>query len=122
MFSLMEQKDRSSDRLVILSGVAALLDTLIGLMINLALDQRKIFDLVSGISLLLGFPSYLLDLRLKKKFAFFLSALFLFRWALLSLAGGPHPAFVNPVAWPVGILLFTALVLLQWSRLRPASA
>ena len=121
MFSLMEQKDRSSDRLVVLSGVAALLDTLVGVMINLALDPSRTFDLVFGISLLLGFPSYLLDLWLKRKFAYVLSALFLFRWALLSLAGGPHPALVNPIAWPVGILLFLALALLQWSRLRPAS-
>ena len=66
MFSLMEQKDRSSDRLVVLSGVAALLDTLVGVMINLALDPSRTFDLVFGISLLLGFPSYLLDLWLKK--------------------------------------------------------
>jgi hypothetical protein len=75
---------------------------------------------VFGISLLLGFPMYLLDLWLKKRVAFSLLVLFLFRWAVRSF-GGPTPVFGNPFDWPVGILLFLALALLQWSKLRDAS-
>jgi hypothetical protein len=118
---LIEQKNRSSDSLVVLSGVAALLDTVIGAMINLGLDLSRTYELVFGISLVLGFPMYLLDLWLKKRYAFFLLILFLFRWAIRCF-GGPTPALGNPIDWPVGILLFTALVLLQWSKLRTRSA
>ena len=116
MFSLMQQKS-ATDRLVILSGAAALLDTGIGLIINMALDHSRAFDNLFGISLLLGFPMFLLDLRLKKQFAFCLASLILVRWAILGLSG-PTPAFGNPAAWPTGFLLVTALVLLQWSKLR----
>ena len=131
MFSLLQQmqeKDRSGDPLVTLSGVAAALDTLMGIIINLALDPSRAFDLVFGFSLLLGFPSYLLDRRLKKRFAFCLLAVFLFRWAVLSVGGlTPGPVDLSewleglllfPIEWPVGILLFLALALLQWSKLR----
>jgi hypothetical protein len=117
---MIEHKNRLNHSLVILSGVAALLDTIVGVLINLGLDPSRSIDRVFGISLLLGFPMYLLDLWLKKRFAFFLFVLFLFRWAVRSL-GGSTPAFGNPFDWPVGILLFLALALLQWSKLRNAS-
>ena len=133
MFSLlpqMQQKDRSGDWLVVLSGVAAALDTLMGLMINMGLDPRRAGDLLFGISLVLGFPSYLLDLRSKKRIALCLLTVFLFRWAVLSVVGlTPGPVKLNewleglllfPIEWPVGLLLFLALALLQWSKLRRA--
>jgi hypothetical protein len=116
MFSLMQQKS-ATDRLVILSGVAALLDTGIGLIINMALDHGRAVENLFGISLLLGFPMFLLDLRLKKQFAFCLASLIVVRWAILSLSG-PTPVIGNPAAWPTGFLLVTALILLQWSKLR----
>jgi hypothetical protein len=116
MFSLMQQKS-ATDRLVILSGVAALLDTGIGLIINMALDHGRAVENLFGISLLLGFPMFLLDLRLKKQFAFCLASLILVRWAILSLSG-PTTVIGNPAAWPTGFLLVTALILLQWSKLR----
>jgi hypothetical protein len=111
MFSLMQQKS-GIDRLVILSGWAALLDTGIGIVINMALDHSRAFDNLFGISLLLGFPMFLLDLRLKRKFAYCLASLIVVRWAILSL-GGPTPSIGNPAAWPTGFLLVTALVLLN---------
>jgi hypothetical protein len=120
MSSLKEAKGNSIDWLVALSGVAALLDTIIGTMINLGLDHSRARDLAFGISLVLGFPMYLLDLYFKKRFAFFLAALFLFRWAVRSFVGST-PVLGNPIDWPVGILLFLALVLLQLSKLRRAS-
>jgi hypothetical protein len=116
MFSLMQQKS-ATDRLVILSGVAALLDTGIGLIINMALDHGRAVENLFGISLLLGFPMFLLDLRLKKQFAFCLASLILVRWAILSFSG-PTTVIGNPAAWPTGFLLVTALILLQWSKLR----
>jgi len=90
-------------------------------MINLGLDQSRTWDLVFGISLVLGFPMYLLDLWLKKRYAFFLASLFLVRWAIRSFMG-PTPVFGDPIDWPVGILLFSSLALLQWSKVRNASA
>lgn len=121
MFSLMEHTNRSSDSLVVLSGVAALLDTVVGGMINLGLDLSRPHELVFGISLVLGLPTFLLDLKLKKQFAYFLSALFLFHWAALCFSG-PVPVFTSPFSWPVGILLFIALASLQWSKLRARPA
>lgn len=120
MSSLIEKNNRWNHSLVFMSGVAALLDTVVGVMINLGLDPSRTYDLVFGSTLVLGFPMYLLDLWLKKRFAFFLLGLFLFRWAVRCL-GGPTPVLGNPFDWPVGILLFLALALLQWSKLRNAS-
>ena len=123
MFSLMDYKNenRSRNLLVILSGVAAFLDTLFGCVINLALDPQRGVERLFGISLLLALPMYLLDLRSKNRVAFFLLALFLFRWAIRIFLG-PTPAFGNPIDWPEGIQLFLSFALLQWHKLRDASA
>jgi hypothetical protein len=126
MFTLIDYKNenRSSDKLVILSGLAAFLDTTIGVVINLGLlafGMRQPLELLWGISLLLGFPMFLLDLRLNQRFAFCLSSLFLFRWAILSFDGGTL-VLGNPFAWPVGALLGLSFALLQWSKLRSTSA
>jgi len=69
MFSLMQQNS-ATDRLVILSGAAALMDTGVGLTINMALDHRRAGELLFGIRLLLGFPMFLLDLRIKNSLPF----------------------------------------------------
>jgi hypothetical protein len=110
MFSLIEHKNRLSHALLILGGVAALLDTVIGLIINLGLDHSRPYDNLLGISFVLGLPMYLLDVRLKKRFVFFLAFLFLSRSVIRS---APRHVIGNPIDWPVGILLFSALVLLQ---------
>lgn len=81
----------------------------------LGLDLRQTNELVLGISLVLGLPMYLLDLWLKKRIAFGLIGLFLFRWAVRCLSG-PSPVLYSP--WRGNILLILALVLLQSSKLR----
>ena len=121
MSSLTEHKNRPSDSLVVLSGVAAFLDTVVGGIASLGLDLSRPDELVLAISFVLGFPMYLLDRRSKKRVAYFLLALFIFRWLARGF-GGPTPYLVNPFDWPVGILLFLALALLQWSKLRDTSA
>jgi len=105
------------DFLAILAGFAALLDTLVGVIVLLGLDLWRPNELVFGISLLLGLPMYLLDIWFDRRIAFCLLGLFLFRWILRSFVG-PHPGISNPFVWPVGLLLFLALVLLQSSKLR----
>lgn len=121
MFSLMENRNRPSVSFVVLSGVAALLDTVIGGVADLGLDLTRTHELLLAISFVLGFPMYLLDVWLKKRFVFFLASLFLVRWAIRSFIG-PTPGIGNPIDWPMGILLFTSLVLLQWSKLRSTPA
>ena len=96
MFSLMEQKSRT-DRLVILSGWAALLDTGVGILINIGLDHGRVFDNLFGLVLLLGFPIFVLDLWLGKRFAICLATAFLVRWAILS-HDGSTPRIFNPAA------------------------
>ena len=123
MFSLMDynHEKRSTNKLIVLSGVAALLDTAIGGIICLALDLSRPLDLLLGISLVLGFPLFLLDLRLKRRFAFSLLALFIFRSAVRTF-GGPTPVLGNPFDWPLGILLFSSFALLQLAKLQNTPA
>ena len=64
---------------------------------------------------------YWLDRWLKKRFAISLLFLFIFRW-LARGYGQPTASLGNPFVWPVGILLFLAFALLQWSKLREPSA
>jgi hypothetical protein len=92
-----------------------LLDTVIGVIINLALDHSRPYYNLLGISLVLGLPMYLLDVRLKKRFVFFLAFLFVSRSVIRSL---PTHVIGNPIDRPVGIFLFSALVLLQLSKVR----
>lgn len=110
-----EQRQRSIHPLLVLSGIAALMDTVIGVIINLALDHSRPYDNLLGISLVLGLPMYWLDVRLKKRFAFFLAFLFVSRSLIRIL---PSDVIGNPIDWPVGILLFSSLVLLQLYKLR----
>jgi hypothetical protein len=63
MFSEWQQKKEPINWpvvLIALSGVAALLDTIMGSIINLGLDHSRSVDNVIGISFTLGFPCYLL--------------------------------------------------------------
>jgi hypothetical protein len=92
-----------------------LLDTVIGVIINLALDHSRPYYNLLGISPVLGLPMYLLDVRLKKRFVFFLALLFVSRSVIRSL---PTHVIGNPIDRPVGIFLFSALVLLQLSKVR----
>jgi hypothetical protein len=72
-------------------------------------------ELVLGISLVLGFPTYLLDLLINRRIAISTLGLFLFRW-LSTCFGGSTPMLVNPLR--ANTLLFVAFVLLQVSKLR----
>jgi hypothetical protein len=110
-----ELDNHSINPLVAIGGVAALVDTLMGVIINMVLERNSAHEMVFGISLLLGLPLYLLELRLNQRFAYFLTALFVVRWLALCFSE-PAPVLVNPFAWPVGILLFTALAFLQLSK------
>jgi hypothetical protein len=121
MSSTVASENRSVSALVVLAGVAALLDTVIGGMAMLGLDLSRPNELVMGISFILGFPMYLLDLWLKRRIPIALLTLFLLRWVARCF-GGPTPVLCNPFIWPVGILLFLAIVFLQWSRLRTTPA
>ena len=114
-------KKSSVDSLAVVAGVAALFDTAIGTVAALGLDWSRPNEVVMGISFVLGFPAYLLALWLKRRLAVSLLALFLFRWVARCL-GGPTPALCNPFIWPVGILLFLALIFLQWCRLQIMSS
>lgn len=120
MSSTVASESRTLSSLAVLAGIAALLDTGIGGMASLGLDWSRMNEAVMGVSFVLGFPMYLLDLWLKRRIAVCLLALFVFRWVARCF-GGPTPVLCNPFIWPVGILLFLALILLQWSKLRTSS-
>ena len=80
------------DPLTIIAGIAASLDTVIGLIICLALDFSRANELLMGFSFILGFPMYLLDLWIKKRIAISLLSLFVLRWIARCFAGST-PAF-----------------------------
>ena len=102
------------DVLVLIGGLAALVDTVWGGFASLGLDLYRTNELIGGISFVLGFPAYLLDLWLDKRIAISMLGLFLFRWIALCF-GGPTPVLCNP--WRVSVLLIVAFVLLQLSKL-----
>jgi hypothetical protein len=109
-----------ADSLTLLGGFVMLLDTAVGGIVLLGLDLSRTNELVFGVSLVLGMPMYLLDLWINMRIAICLLWLFLFRWGAQCFLG-PRPSLSNPFVWPVGILLFVALVLLQASKLRRVS-
>lgn len=109
------------DSLAIVGGFVALLDTAVGGIVLLGLDLSRTNELVFGVSLVLGMPMYLLDLWINNRLAICLLWLFLFRWGAQCFLG-PRPSLSNPFVWPVGLLLFVALVLLQASKLRRRDA
>jgi hypothetical protein len=110
-------RNRFTNSLLAISGVAAFLDTLIGGIASMGLDLSRTDELVMAISFVLGFPLYWLERRLKNRFAFLLFALFMIRWVIRGFIG-PTFVIVNPIVWPVGILLFLSLVFLQWFKLK----
>ena len=101
--------------LVLIGGFVALVDTVWGGLASLGFDLYRMNELVVGISFVLGFPMYLLDLWLDKRIAVSMVGLFFFRWIALCF-GGPTPVFCSP--WRVSVLLIVAFVLLQLSKLR----
>jgi hypothetical protein len=109
-----------TDSLALLGGLIMLLDTAWGGMILLGLDLSRTNELVMGTSFVLGFPTYLLDVWIKRRVAVSLLGLFLFRW-VARCYGGSSPVLCNPL--PGSMLLVLALIVLQLSKLRrPGSA
>lgn len=101
--------------LEILGGFLALVDSIWGALLFLPVDLRLLSEVVVGISLILAFPAYIVDLRSRRRIIIVMPALFAFRWLALSLLVHP-PMLVAP--WRFNLLLISACVLLQWSKLR----
>lgn len=104
-----------ADFLALVGGFVMLVDTVAGGIAALGLDLSRMGDRVLAISLVLGFPIYLLDLWMDKRIAISMLGLFVFRWIVTSFAG-PTPVLGSP--WRGNLLLIVALVLLQFSKLR----
>jgi hypothetical protein len=111
----MEPMKRRVDSLALIGGFAILVDTLWGGLALLGLDLARMNELVLGISLVLGLPIYLLDLWMGRRIAISMLGLFLFRWIATCFAG-PTPVLCSP--WRGSVLLISALVLLQLSKVR----
>jgi hypothetical protein len=99
----------------ILGGLLALIDSIWGVLMFLPVDLRLLPEVLVGISLVLAFPAYVMDLRSRKQIIIFMPVVFAFRWLALSLLVHP-PMFVAP--WRFNLLLIAACILLQWSKLR----
>lgn len=106
---------RRMSPLVLLGGIAILLDTVWGGIAVLGLDLGRGNELVMGISFVLGLPTYLLDLWLNRRIAVFLIGLFFFRW-IARCFGGPTPVLCNPLDYSIFLIL--AFTFLQWAKLR----
>jgi hypothetical protein len=102
--------------LAVCAGIAAGIDTAIGLVIFAFGGltgggyERALF-----VSFLLGFPAYAADIWWRRqRVCICMASLFLFRWVWGAfLAGG----FDDPISWPMGIVLFVALMLMQTAKL-----
>lgn len=110
-----ESLKRRVDVLALIGGFVILVDSIWGGLAALGLDPSRTNDLVLGISFVLGFPVYLLDLWINKRIAVSMLGLFLFRWIATCFAG-PTPVLCSP--WRGSVLLIVAFVLLQLSKLR----
>lgn len=106
------------DSLALIGGFIALLDTAWGGILGLGLDLSRTNELVLGISFVLVLPAYLLDLWLDKRIAISMLGLFFFRWNATCF-GGPAPVICSPFRG--NVLLISALVLIQLSKLRRVS-
>ncbi len=111
----MESMRHRVDSLVLIGAFVILVDTVWGGIATLGLDLSRINELVMGISFVLGFPMYLLDLWLNKQIAISMLGLFFFRW-IATCFGGSTPVLCSP--WRGSLLLIVAFVLLQLSKLR----
>lgn len=103
------------DSLALIGGFVALVDTVWGGLATLGLDPNRTNEQVMGISFVLTFPTYLLDLWIDERVPMSMLGLFLFRW-ITTCFGGPTPVLCSP--WRGSVLLILAFVLLQLSKLR----
>ena len=108
---------RRLDSLALIGGFVILTDTMWGGLAALGLDLSKMNELALGISFVLGFPTYLLDLWMDTRIAVLVLGLFFFR-RIATCFGGPAPVLCNP--FPGSVLLLSAFVLLQLSKGRRA--
>lgn len=111
----MKSMSRRIDSLALIGGFIVLLDTVWGGIIALGLDPTRTNELAVGISFVLGFPIYLLDLWIDKRIAISMLGLFFSRWIATCFAG-PTPVLCSP--WRGNLLFILAFVLLQLSKLR----
>ena len=111
----MESMRHRVDSLVLIGGFVALVDTAWGGLATLGLDLSRMNELVMGISFVLTFPLYLLDIWINKQIALSMLGLFLFRW-IATCFGGPTPVLCSP--WRGSVLLIVAFVLFLLSKLR----
>ena len=114
----MESMRHRVDSLVLIGGFVALVDTAWGGLATLGLDLSRMNELVMGISFVLTFPLYLLDIWINKQIALSMLGLFLFRW-IATCFGGPTPVLCSP--WRGSVLLIVAFVLFLLSKLRRES-
>ena len=73
--------------LALLGAIAALMDTLWGVLAVLGLDLSRGNELLMGITFVLGLPMSLLDLDSTKRIAFGLVTLFWLRWVACCFGG-----------------------------------
>ena len=106
---------RRVDLLALIGGLAILVDTVWGGLVSLGLDLTRMNELVLAVSLVLGFPIYLLDLWSDRRIAISTLSLFTCRWIATCFAG-PAPVLCSP--WRGSVLLISAFVLLQLSKVR----
>jgi hypothetical protein len=94
--------------------IALICDSLIGLFASLLVDTRSLWQILNAILFISAAPLYFVRLRSMRMAITLLWGLFLFRWIVLCFDGNP-PRLCNPIAWPMGPFLFSALVLLQFA-------
>jgi len=105
----------------VLSGLFAFIDTLIGgIIVYWGSFWNAPFELALGVSFILGAPAYLVDLANKRTVSVCMLTVFMLRWGLRCFAG-VHPAIVNPIEGPVGILLPVSIVLMHLAKRASAS-
>jgi hypothetical protein len=105
--------------LVILSGICAATDTMVGGLIATFLNpSAHRIDLYWGILFVLAVPAYIADIRSERSFCLWMLVAFACRWMAACFADSQW-ALANPLSWPnvpMGVLLFFALASGQASK------
>jgi hypothetical protein len=99
---------------LIVAGILLLYETLLGCFYVLGIGFSTKADVILDLCLTMAFPIFLICLRSVRGAAIGLWVFFAIQWIDICFGKWP-PAFVNPLAWVHGAILFISTVLVSLS-------
>ncbi len=121
----MPQEIKNSSRILLIADdvivfVLLACDSVFGLIACLMFDFREAWSFVNAAVFIPALPIFALVKWSRRTTILLLWCLFFARWIVECFDGKP-PALCNPLAWPMGLLLFVGVFIMQVSYLLKAS-